>query len=114
MAQPTKQVIPSRYSVTPIKFAFTAGVVSPGQVTTWAAGDILVAYNSDGAVAYDVQMVSNPTYKRGSDTVAAFELLAGEYCLLPRFPPQDSGTITIIVENVAVKIARVGTAADPA
>jgi hypothetical protein len=114
MAQPTKQVIPSRYSVTPIKFAFTAGVTSAGQATTWTAGDVLIAHNSHETDPFTVQMVSNPKYKRGADTVAAFSLAAGEYCVLPRFPAQDDDDpITVIVENVAVKIARLGTAADP-
>lgn len=114
MAQPTKQVIPTRYSVTPIKFTFTAGVTGGGQATDWTAGDILIAYNSSADTSYTVQMVSNPKYKRGSDTVAAFTLAAGEYCIFPRFPVQDDdGPITVIVSNVAVKLARIGTKADP-
>lgn len=113
MAQPTKQVIPSRNSVTPVKFAWTAGVTGGGQVTTWTRGDILLAYNSDGSNAYTVQMISKPKSKRGTDTVTAFSLAAGEYCVLPRFPPQDDDTITVIVSNAAVKIARIGTQADP-
>lgn len=114
MAQPTKVVIPNRYSVTPAKFTWTAGVTSAGQATDWTAGDILMAWNTDEALAYTVQMVSNPKYKRGSDTVAAFTLNAGEFCILPRFPVQDDdGPITVIVSNTAVKIARIGTKADP-
>jgi hypothetical protein len=115
MAQPTKQVIPSRYSTTPVKFAWTAGVTSAGQATTWTAGDVLLAWNSDGSNPYTVEMTSNPKYKRGEDEVAAFTLAAGEFCVLPRFPAQDNDDpITVIVENAAVKIARIGTAADPA
>lgn len=114
MAQPTKKVIPNRYSVTPEKFAWTAGVTSAGQATTWTRGDILLAWNTDESNPYTVQMVSNPKYKRGSDTVAAFTLAAGEFCVLPRFPVQDDdGPITVIVSNVAVKLARIGTVADP-
>lgn len=114
MAQPTKKVIPSRYSTTPEKFAWTAGVTSAGQATTWTAGDILLAWNTDGSNAYTVEMVSNPQYKRASDTIAPFSLAAGEFCVLPRFPAQDADApITVKVQNAAVKIARIGTAADP-
>lgn len=114
MAQPTKKVIPNRYSVTPEKFAWTAGVTGGGQTTDWTAGDILLAHNTHGSNAYTVEMTSNPKYKRGTDVVAAFSLAAGEYCVLPRFPVQDDDApITVIVSNTAVEIARLGTKADP-
>lgn len=115
MAQPTKVVIPSRYSTTPLDFTWTAGVTGAGQATTWTAGDILMVWNTDGANAYTVEMVSHPKYKRGTDTIAAYTLAAGDFAVLPRFPVQDDdGPITVIVSNVAVKVARLGTKADPA
>ncbi len=114
MAQPTAKTIPNRYSTTPEKFAWTAGVTSAGQVITWMAGDILLAKNGHATDAKTFTITSNPKARRTASTITAFSLAAGEYAVLPRFGPQDDDTITAISESTDVKWARLSTHAQPA
>lgn len=114
MAAPTKKTIPSRYSILPVKFAFTAGVTSAGQVLAWMPGDILLTFNGHATDAKTFTITSNPKSKRAAYTITAFSLAAGEYAVLPRFGPQDDDTITAISESTDVKWAHLSTKAQPA
>jgi len=112
MAQPTAVTIPSRYSVTPATFAFTAGTVA-ATLMDWMPGDILIALNTNVA-AKTITIVSNPKNKRSVYNITAYSIAAGAYKVFPRFPPQDDDTLSVTCESVDILLARLSTAPQPA
>jgi hypothetical protein len=112
VAIPVQKVIPSRFSTTPIEFAWAAAPTSPTAIT-WTPGDVLLAYNSSADTGYTVTIVSNPKFKRASDTITTFSVPFGDYFVFPRFAAQDDDTLTVSASNAAVLFARLGTRADP-
>lgn len=113
MAQPTAKTIPSRYSILPVKFAFTAGTTS-ATLMDWMPGDILIATNAHATDAKTLTVVNNPKNRRATYTITAFSLAAGEYCVLPRFPAQDDDTLSVTCQSTDIKLARLSTQPQPA
>ena len=113
MAQPTAVTIPNRYSIVPVSFAFTAGTTSP-QLVTWMPGDILIVFNAHADTAKTFTIVSNPKYKRGTDTMTTISVPAQGYKVIPRLPVQDDdGQISVTSESTDLKWARLSTKACP-
>jgi hypothetical protein len=108
MANPTRVVIPSRYSIVPLAFAFTAATGTE-QSLTWHAGDILIATNAHATDAKTVTVKSNPTAKREEYDITAHSIPAGQYRIFPRFPAQDAGVLKVTGETTDIKLAQLGT-----
>lgn len=112
MAVPVAKTIPTRHAILPIKFAFAACTTS-AQDIAWMPGDIALFLNSDASNPYTVTVVSKPKDSRQDLTITAFSLAAGEYCVMPRFGSQDASVLSVVASNVAVKMARLSTKAQP-
>jgi len=112
VAQPTAKTIPTRNAEDPIKFAFTAGTVSPTLID-WMPGDILLLTNTHATDAKTFTVISNPKSSRSTLTITAFSLAAGEFAVCPRFGDQDSDVVSVACQSVDIKIARLSTHAQP-
>lgn len=113
MAQPTAKTIPSRFSIVPVKFAFTAGTTGETLVD-WMPGDIAIFHNEHASLAKTFTVVSKPKAKRADYTITAFSLAADEYAVCPRFGPQDEEVLSVTCESTDIKMARISTAPQPA
>jgi hypothetical protein len=113
VAQPTAKTIPHRFSIVPVKFAWTAGTTS-ATLVDWMAGDILLAKNGHATDAKTFTVISKPKSRRADNTITAFSLAAGEYAVLPRFGPQDDEVVSVVSESTDIKWARLSTQAQPA
>lgn len=113
MAQPTAKTIPSRFSILPVKFTWTAGTTG-ATLVDWMPGDIALFKNAHATDAKTFTVLSKPKAKRADYTITAFSLAAGEYAVCPRFGPQDEEVISVTCESTDIKMARLSTAAQPA
>lgn len=112
MAQPTAVTIPSRYSIVPVAFTWTAGTTS-ATLMDWLPGDILLAKNTHGSLAKTITIVSKPKNKRQDYTITSHSIAFGTYRIFPRFPPQDDEVLSVTCESADILLARLSTAPQP-